>query len=55
VNNIPFVRDLFRFSRLHTIDLAICSTAGVLSVLWFEVLKVSSRTYGLLELRQEKE
>jgi len=54
VNNIPFARDLFRFSSLHTTDLAICSTAGVLSVLWFEVLKVSSRTYGLLEVRQGK-
>jgi Ca2+-transporting ATPase len=54
VNNVPFVRDLFRFSRLHTIDLVICSTAGVLSVLWFEVLKIFSRADGLSELRQER-
>jgi len=37
---VPFLRDLFRFSTLHAADLAICSTAGVLSVLWFEALKV---------------
>jgi len=43
VNNVPFMRDLFRFSKLHTIDLAICLTAGVLSVLWFEMLKIFSR------------
>ena len=51
VNNVPFVRELFRFSRLHVIDLVICSTAGVLSVLWFEVLKVFSRADGATEVR----
>ena len=30
----PFARDLFRFSRLHTIDLLICGVAGLLNVLW---------------------
>lgn len=54
VNNVPFVRDLFRFSRLHTIDLAICATAGVLSVMWFEGLKMFSRADGLSDLRQER-
>jgi len=51
VNNVPFVRELFRFSRLHVIDLVICSTAGVLSVLWCEVLKVFSRADGATEVR----
>jgi len=37
---VPFARDLFRFSRLHNADLFICSIAGVLSVLWFEALKL---------------
>lgn len=40
---VPFARDLFRFSRLHQIDLVICSIAGVFSVLWFEALKIFSR------------
>ena len=37
---VPFARDLFRFSRLHKMDLVICSIAGVFSVLWFEALKI---------------
>jgi P-type Ca2+ transporter type 2C len=41
---VPFARDLFRFSRLHKMDLVICSSAGVFSVLWFEALKIFSRT-----------
>jgi Ca2+-transporting ATPase len=39
---VPFARDLFRFSRLHKIDLVVCSAAGVFSVLWFEALKIFS-------------
>ena len=39
---VPSARDLFRFSRLHKIDLLICLVAGVLSVLWFELLKIYS-------------
>ena len=37
---VPFLRDLFRFSTLHNIDLLICLVAGVFSVLWFEVMKL---------------
>lgn len=36
----PLLQDLFRFSTLHPVDLAICVGAGVLSTLWFEVLKL---------------
>jgi Ca2+-transporting ATPase len=36
---VPFLRDLFRFSVLHPIDILICVAAGVVSVLWFEVMK----------------
>lgn len=36
---VPFFRDLFRFSKLHPIDLLICLGAGVLSIVWFELLK----------------
>jgi Ca2+-transporting ATPase len=44
VLNVPFARDLFRFSRLHSVDLVICVVAGVLSVMWFEALKVFGRS-----------
>jgi Ca2+-transporting ATPase len=36
---VPFLRDLFRFSVLHPTDILICVTAGIVSVLWFEVMK----------------
>lgn len=41
---VPFARDLFRFSRLHNLDLVICSVAGVFSILWFEALKIFGRS-----------
>jgi P-type Ca2+ transporter type 2C len=36
---IPFLRDLFSFSFLHLIDLAICLGGGAICLLWFELLK----------------
>jgi P-type Ca2+ transporter type 2C len=36
---VPFLRQLFSFSFLHPIDIAICVGGGVMSLLWFEVLK----------------
>ncbi len=36
---VPFLRDLFSFSFLHSIDLAICFGGGVICLLWFELLK----------------
>jgi Ca2+-transporting ATPase len=40
VLNVPFVRGLFHFDRLHAIDIALCAAAGIVSILWFEMLKV---------------
>ena len=40
---VPFLRDLFRFSTLHAVDLAICLGAGVVSILWFEAFKLLAR------------
>jgi P-type Ca2+ transporter type 2C len=39
VLNVPIVRELFHFSQLHTVDIALCVAAGIVSVLWFEALK----------------
>ena len=36
---VPPVRGLFRFAPLHAPDLIFCATAGVVSVLWFELFK----------------
>lgn len=40
---VPGLRSLFRFAPLHPVDIAICVTAGVLSVVWFELFKLVSR------------
>ena len=40
---VPFLRDLFRFSKLHPLDLLICFGAGALSIAWFELLKIFSK------------
>jgi Ca2+-transporting ATPase len=37
---IPFLRNLFHFSFLHPIDIVICLAAGLLSILWFEMMKI---------------
>jgi P-type Ca2+ transporter type 2C len=41
---VPFLRDLFSFSFLHSIDLAICLGGGAISLIWFEVLKQAVKT-----------
>jgi P-type Ca2+ transporter type 2C len=41
---VPFLRHLFSFSFLHLIDLAICLGGGLISLLWFELLKQSTKT-----------
>ncbi len=40
---VPFLRQLFSFSFLHPIDLAICFAGGAISLLWFESLKLLNR------------
>lgn len=37
---IPFLREMFHFSRLHVVDLAICFSAGIISIIWFEGFKM---------------
>ena len=36
---VPFLRDLFHFSKLHPDDLLLCLAGGVVSILWFEGIK----------------
>ena len=37
---VPFLRHLFQFTQLHPIDIGICLAAGIVSIMWFEVLKL---------------
>jgi Ca2+-transporting ATPase len=43
---VPFLRNLFHFNVLHFGDLAICVGAGVVSILWFEGLKLWRASLG---------
>ena len=42
VLTVPFLRDLFQFGALDMIDVAICFVAGIVSIAWFELLKVAN-------------
>jgi Ca2+-transporting ATPase len=49
---VPFLRSLFLFSKLHLIDIVICLAAGLLSIIWFEGLKMFNgrqRNFSLKE------
>jgi Ca2+-transporting ATPase len=37
---VPPVQSLFRFSMLHPTDVMLCLSAGVFSIIWFEILKM---------------
>lgn len=40
---VPFLRTLFHFDMLHPGDVIICLAAGIVSILWFEGLKMVRR------------
>ncbi|AJY70211.1 ATPase [Geobacter sulfurreducens] len=39
VLNVPLAREVFRFGPVHLLDVTIALSAGVLSVVWFEIFK----------------
>ena len=43
---VPFLRDMFHFSTLNLLDLAICLVGGFLSILWFELVKWFRRRWN---------
>jgi hypothetical protein len=43
---VPGVRDLFGFALLHPLDVVLCLAAGIVSILWFEALKVLRLSHG---------
>ncbi len=36
---VPFLREIFHFARLHPLDIAIALGSGLVSVIWFEIVK----------------
>ncbi len=49
---VPFLQNLFRISFLHPFDIFICFVAGVVSILWFEVMKWvnNRRNHGAVQV-----
>jgi P-type Ca2+ transporter type 2C len=49
---VPFLQNLFRISFLHPLDIFICFVAGVVSILWFEVMKWvnNRRNHGAVQV-----
>lgn len=45
---IPGLRELFRFSPVSPVAVLVCVTAGILSVVWFELFKVIRNRRNLL-------
>lgn len=39
--NVPFLRELFHFAPLHLADILLCIAAGIASIVWFELLKLT--------------
>lgn len=37
--NVPFLLDLFQFEKIGVFEIILCVTAGLLSILWFEIYK----------------
>ena len=40
VLTVPFLQKLFHFNRLHVADVLLCVAAGIVSIVWFEILKI---------------
>jgi Ca2+-transporting ATPase len=42
---VPFLQKIFHFSTLHINDLALCVAGGLVSIVWFEVLKLVGKNW----------
>jgi len=51
---IPALRSLFHLSTLHFIDLVICLSAGIISIAWFEGLKMVKHFKGRLKSKHKE-
>lgn len=44
---VPFMRHLFHFDSLNLNDIVLCITAGIFSIVWFELIKIISKKFKL--------
>lgn len=42
---VPFLQKIFHFSTLHVNDIGLCVAGGLLSIVWFEVLKLVAKNW----------
>src|SRR5664280_507025 len=40
---VPFLQDIFHFAPMHAIDFCLAFIAGIVSIIWFELLKIFTR------------
>lgn len=46
----PILQRIFYFNSLHFTDVVLCLTVGILSILWFEVLKITTKNTKSIKL-----
>jgi Ca2+-transporting ATPase len=42
---VPFLQRIFHFSTLHPNDLGLCLVGGLVSIVWFEMLKILGKNW----------
>ncbi len=46
VISVPFLRNMFHFAPMHAVDILLALSAGLASIVWFEIVKlISSRKH----------
>lgn len=40
---VPFLQEIFHFAPMHAIDFCLAIIAGIVSITWFEILKIFTR------------
>lgn len=50
---MPFLPRVFHFAPMHAIDFCLALIAGIVSITWFEILKIFMRK-GHIDLLEDK-
>jgi len=40
---VPFLAGIFKFGMLHPVDIILCISAGIVSIIWFEIMKLINK------------
>jgi Ca2+-transporting ATPase len=44
---VPFLQNIFHFAPIHTLDFCLALIAGIVSIAWFELLKIVTRKFHI--------